>query len=190
MPLHARTVPPAALRAVLAALNSPPPPRSTKARGLHTDSSSLTPEVPLPVYVLTDIGRNPTAKQSGWRFLLRDGTRTVGTADAVPSADGWAFSHFGAGPYAGSAERSLHRAGMLTGPFEPRLLSVPELYMITLWLHGVGPTAQEDTLVDADLLIPLSPAPPGIAPDQPCRVDGLLPLLTLRISPTPLLRTA
>lgn len=190
MPLHARTVPPAASRTVLAALSSPPTDKSTKARALHTGGASLTPVVPLPVYVLSDISGQPTARQTGWRFLLRGDTGTVGTADTTPAGDGWSFSHFGAGPYAESTERSLHRADMLAGPYEPRLLSVPELYMLTLWLHGLGSATNEDRLADADLLVPLSPAPPGIAPEQPCRVDGLLPVLTLRLTPTPLMRTA
>lgn len=190
MPLHARTAPAAALRTVLAALSSPPTDPRSRIHASHTAETPLTPELPLPVYVVHDLSRQAAAHLTGWRFLLHDGDHTVGTADAKPAGADWAFSHFGAGPYAASAERALRRADLLTGPYEPRLLSVPQLYMLTLWLHGPGASSQHETLADSDLIVPLAPALPGIPPEQPCRVDGLLPVLTHRLVPAPLIRTA
>lgn len=190
MPLHARTAPAAALRAVLTALSSPPTGPRARTRATHTAETPLSPELPLPVYVVHDLSGQAAAQLTGWRFLLHDGDHTVGTADAKPAGEGWAFSHFGAGPYATSTERALGRADLLSGPYEPRLLSVPQLYMLTLWLHGPGTSSQHETLADADLIVPLAPALPGIPAEQPCRADGLLPILTHRLAPAPLMRTA
>jgi hypothetical protein len=68
------------------------------------------------------------------------------------------------------------------------LLSVPELYMLTLWLHA-DCTADGATGHPAatDLLVPLAPAPPGIAAHRPYLVTELLPVLTHRVTPAPLL---
>lgn len=194
MPLHARTAPALALRTVQAALSSPPAteqrpeppitPPGVEATGLTT---------PLPVYALSSVSEeDPRTHLVGWRFLLRAGERTVGAANFLPTASGWDFSHVSEGPYVTSAERCLSEAETLTAPYEPRLLCVPELYMVTLWLRCLGPTMEQSSLGGADLLVPLAPAPPGIAAESPRRVDGLLPLLTHRLSPapTPLLRTA
>lgn len=107
-------------------------------------------------------------------------------ADTALTPDGWTFSHFFEGPYLTSTGRALRHAEAMNTPFQPRLLSVPELYMLTLWLHG-------DTEADAsvsgtmpaptDLLVPLAPAPPGIAAHRPHRVADLLPVMTMRLSP-------
>lgn len=60
--------------------------------------------------------------------------------------------------------------------------------MLTLWLHG-DPAADpaEGAPDPADVLIPLAPAPPGIAAHRPHRVADLLPRLTVRLVPPPLL---
>ena len=60
----------------------------------------------------------------------------MAAADTRLTPDGWAFSHFFEGPYVTATERALRQAETLTRPYQPRLLSVPELYMLTLWLHG------------------------------------------------------
>lgn len=62
--------------------------------------------------------------------------------------------------------------------------------MLTLWLHG-DVTADAGTAQPApsDLLIPLAPAPPGIAAHRMHRLSDLVPVLTLRLAPPPLLGT-
>ncbi|MBW1603278.1 hypothetical protein JJV70_14445 [Streptomyces sp. JJ66] len=192
MPMYVPPAPSAALRSVLAALGSP----TAAVRGVRSRTAAygtLRPELPLPVHVLTGITRAdgpPSPRLTGWRFLLRGNDRAVGTAEARLTADGWAFSHFGEGPYVRSTETALRHAEALPTPYQPRLLSVPELYMLTLWLHSDA-TADPagGTLLPADLLMPLAPAPPGIAASVPHRVGALLPLLTHRLVPSPLLQT-
>ncbi|MCX5383689.1 hypothetical protein [Streptomyces sp. NBC_00083] len=191
MPLHVPPAPAPALRSVLAALGSPTAVREARTPALRTATGPLTPELPLPLHVLDGItsgGRTARTRLAGWRFLISDPDHPVAAADTRITPDGWAFSHFFEGPYIASTQRALRQAELLATHFQPRLLSIPELYMLTLWLHG-------DTTADGasgapaphDLLVPLAPAPPGIFAHRPLRVSELLPVLTLRLAPAPLL---
>jgi hypothetical protein len=127
---------------------------------------------------------------AGWRFLIRCGDRAVAAAETMLTPDGWAFSHFFEGPYVASTERALRQAESMTQPYQPRLLSMPSLYMLTLWLHGdVSEDGASGHPADTDLLVPLAPAPPGIPADVPHRFAELLPVLTHRVTPVRLLRS-
>ncbi|WP_055491470.1 hypothetical protein [Streptomyces sp. TP-A0356] len=186
-------VPPApapALRSVLTALGSPTAVREAPTPSLRTAQGPVTPELPLPVHVLDRItpAGGWATRLAGWRFLIRCGDRAVAAADTMLTPDGWAFSRFFEGPYVAATERAVQQAETMTESYQARLLSVPELYMLTLWLHG-DTTADGATGDPAatDLLVPLAPAPPGIAAHRPHRVADLLPVLTLRLTRAPLL---
>ncbi|MFF9815792.1 hypothetical protein [Streptomyces sp. NPDC014006] len=190
MPLHVPPAPAPALRSVLTALGSPTAVRQAPTPSLRNAEGPATPDLPLPVHVLDAItpeGVRAT-RLAGWRFLIRCGDRAVAAAETRLTPDGWAFSHFFEGPYVASTERALRQAESVAQPYQARLLSVPGLYMLTLWLHG-------DCAADGaaghpqatDLLVPLAPAPPGIAAHRPHPVSDLLPVLTLRATPAPLL---
>ncbi|GAA1431544.1 hypothetical protein GCM10009601_50690 [Streptomyces thermospinosisporus] len=190
MPLHVPQAPAPALRSVLTALSSPTAVREARTPSLLAAQGPLTPELPLPVHVLDRITAEGVSatRLAGWRFLISGSERAVAAADAVLTPDGWTFSRFFEGPYIASTELAVRQAEAMAQPYQPRLLSVPGLYMLTLWLHG-------DTAADGatghpaatDLLVPLAPAPPGIAAHRPHRVAELLPVLTLRVTPTRLL---
>lgn len=190
MPLHVSPAPAPALRSVLTALSSPTAVREARTPSLLGAQGPASPELPLPVHVLDRVTADAgtATRLAGWRFLIRTGDRAVAAADTVLTADGWAFSRFFEGPYIASTERALRQAEAMAQPYQPRLLSVPGLYMLTLWLHG-DPTADGSTGHPAatDLLVPLAPAPPGIAAHRPHRVTDLLPVLTHRVTPTRLL---
>ncbi|MER5531207.1 hypothetical protein ABT075_42640 [Streptomyces sp. NPDC002677] len=192
MPLQFPPAPAPALRSVLTALGSPTAVREARTPSLRTAQGPATPELPLPVHVLDRIapeGMSAT-RLAGWRFLIRCGDRAVAAAETMLTPDGWAFSHFFEGPYISSTERALHQAEALQQTYQPRLLSLPGLYMLTLWLHG-DRTADgaEGHPAAHDLLVPLAPAPPGIAAHRPHPVAELLPVLTHRATPAPLLIT-
>lgn len=197
MPLHLPPAPPAALRSVLAALGSPAAHGQGGVAAPEGPRSRLKPELPLPLHELTSFtpaAGSSATRLTGWRFLLRDpeasGTSAPGAAESVLTPDGWAFAYFCGGPYVAATRQALEQAESLTEDLQPRLLSVPQLYMMTLWLHG--DTAAEPargTPLPSDVLIPLAPAPPGIAAHRPHRADALLPLLTRRVVPAPLMRT-
>ncbi|WP_369218515.1 hypothetical protein, partial [Streptomyces flavofungini] len=178
------------MRSVLAALGSPTAVREARTPTLRAAQGPLSPELPLPVHVLDRItpeGTSPT-RLAGWRFLIRGGERALAAADTMLTPDGWAFSHFFEGPYIASTERALRHAEAMPMPCQPRLLSVPELYMLTLWLHrDCTDDGAEGPLAATDLLVPLAPAPPGIAAHRPHRAAELLQVLTLRLTPAPLL---
>ncbi|MFF8535490.1 hypothetical protein [Streptomyces sp. NPDC015532] len=190
MPLHVPPAPAPALRTVLTALGSPTAVREARTPSLRLAQGPVTPELPLPVHVLdriTPAGASAT-RLAGWRFLIRSGDRAVAAADTMLTPDGWAFSRFFEGPYVTATELALRQAETMQQPYQARLLSVPELYMLTLWLHG-DCTADGATGHPAatDLLVPLAPAPPGIAAHRPYLVTELLPVLTHRVTPAPLL---
>ncbi|MGW1719659.1 hypothetical protein [Streptomyces sp. NPDC002156] len=190
MPLHVPPAPAPALRTILTALGSPTAVREARTPALRTAQGPTTPELPLPVHVLDRItpAGTPTTRLTGWRFLIRCGDRAVAAAETMLTPDGWAFSHFFEGPYIASTERALRQAETMKQPYQARLLSVPELYMLTLWLHGdITADAAEGRPAATDLLVPLAPAPPGIAAHRPHRVAELLPVLTHRVTPAPLL---
>ncbi|MFJ1568995.1 hypothetical protein [Streptomyces erythrochromogenes] len=192
MPLHVPPAPAPALRSVLAALGSPTAVHEAHTPALRAIQGPLTAELALPVHVLDRLnlsdlasaGRPPRTRLVGWRFLIRSGDRHVAAADTRLTPDGWAFSHFFEGPYVAATERALRQAELLATGYQPRLLSVPELYMLTLWLHGaVGADAAAGLPAGEDLLVPLAPAPPGIAAYRPHPVSELLPVLTHRLTP-------
>ncbi|MFE9097472.1 hypothetical protein [Streptomyces sp. NPDC007264] len=190
MPLHVPPAPAPALRSVLTALGSPTAVHEARTPSLRAAQGPASPEMPLPVHVLdriTPTGASAT-RLAGWRFLIRAGNRAVAAAETMLTPDGWAFSRFFEGPYIAATELALAQAEAMKQPYQPRLLSVPELYMLTLWLHGDcaadGATGHPAA---TDLLVPLAPAPPGIAAHRPHRVAELLPVLTLRVTPAPLL---
>lgn len=191
MPLHVPPAPAPALRSVLAALGSPTAVREARTPALRSVQGPLSPELPLPVHVLDQIvpnDRAPYTRLAGWRFLIRSADRAVAAAETMLTPDGWTFSHFFEGPYLASTERALRQAESMRTPFQPRLLSIPELYMLTLWLHGdTDADASAGTPEPSDVLVPLAPAPPGIAAHRPHRVADLLPVMTLRLGPAPLL---
>jgi hypothetical protein len=200
MPLHLPTAPAPAARSVLAALRS-----STYAPGGRTalaadgTGPTLEIELPLPVHELTALGPHgapSSTRLTAWRFLLREadapaGAAAVGAAETLLTSDGWAFAYFCGGPFVPASQRALRQAESLPGLHQPRLLSVPRLYMLTLWLHGnTAADSTEGSPRPGDLLIPLSPAPPGIAAHVPHRAEALLPMLTGGSVPaTPLLRS-
>ncbi|MFH8797340.1 hypothetical protein [Streptomyces sp. NPDC017941] len=190
MPLYVPPAPAPALRSVLTALGSPTAVREARTPSLRAAKGPTSAELPLPVHELeraTAAGASPT-KLTGWRFLIRSGERTVAAADTMLTPDGWAFSHFCEGPYIASAERALRHAEAIPKAYQPRLLSMPELYMLVLWLHAdCTDDGAEGPLAPTDLLVPLAPAPPGIAAHRPHRAADLLPVLTHRLTPAPLL---
>ncbi|MEU3985622.1 hypothetical protein AB0F77_37105 [Streptomyces sp. NPDC026672] len=186
MPLQVPPAPAPALRSVLAALGSPTAVREARTPALRSAQHPATAELPLPVHVLDRItpeGMSAT-RLTGWRFLIRCDERAVAAAETMLTPDGWAFSHFFEGPYIPSTERALRQAETLQQTYQPRLLSLPGLYMLTLWLHGdCTADGAEGHPAATDLLVPLAPAPPGIAAHRPHRVAELLPVLTNRATP-------
>lgn len=92
------------------------------------------------------------ATLTGWRYLVLSDEEPVAAADiAVGNANASAhFSHFSEGSFVKSTVEGIGFAENLkevhTADYELRLLNIPSLYVVSLWLHGSN-----------DRIIPLSP---------------------------------
>lgn len=129
------------------------------------------------------------AERKGWRFLLHDGDRVVaavesqeatGPARRRPAKDGPArdigghrFGQVNEGPFTTATEAAIRRAESLDqvkrGRFAPSFLLAPAVYVAALWL--------EDQDGEADLVIPLAPAPAELKPFEPMPVRAFLAVL-------------
>jgi hypothetical protein len=97
-----------------------------------------------------DLGK---ARRTGWRYLMVQGDRAVAAAvvDAPEGKSRMRFSHVNSGPFVEETVNAVSQAegleAVARGDYEVRLLSIPALYVMALWLHGIGD----------DLLIPMPP---------------------------------
>jgi hypothetical protein len=109
----------------------------------------------------------------GWRWLVQEGQRTIASAEvgAGPYA-GHGASEINEGPFVRSSAEALEAAEKLPETrdrsYEPRLLKIPAVYLVALWLHP------DD---GDDLFVVLPPAPYDLKPDEPYRWPALQRLL-------------
>jgi hypothetical protein len=161
-------------------------PGSLLHRLAQDKSGDMTLTVPHPVFSLglSDLAAAlglDAARLTGWRYLLRQGDRVVASVETVTSrADTHVFSQFNTGPFVASTAAALATAEALPAArdrsYELRLLHVPALHTMALWLHR----NEKD-----DLLIPLNPAPGGIEPNRAYPADEVLRILVDKASQVP-----
>ena len=182
MPIIMRNAPPrgAALLAanVTDLMRAKQTPHGMKA---HMQPTELQHSEPHPVYIgtLDDLAAGKlltAAKQTGWRYLLAHGDEVVAEAElteerraakgkkgakSTKTAKGakredLAFASLTHGPFTGATVDGLHAAERLPqvekADYELRLLKVPAVYLVALWLHGAN----------EDLLVPLGEPPAGL----------------------------
>src|ERR1700704_2894046 len=105
------------------------------------------------------------ARAAGWRYLLAIDDRVVASAE-TQSRDGehQVFSHVNAGPFVGGTVEALAVAERVADAEKPsmelRLLNVPAVYLMSLWLHP------RETSDAESLFIPVAPAPSGLDPNE------------------------
>jgi hypothetical protein len=98
------------------------------------------------------------ARPTAWRYVLLDGDEVRAAAQLIVGDDGEVagFSHVERGPFVQSTVAAIALAERIEaaqgGDYELRLLSVPSLYLVALWMHGMS----------GDLLVPLDPAPGSV----------------------------
>ena len=131
---------------------------STKAlRGTRSDQLDLSTPHQIFTIGLDDITSGAgldKAQPVGWRYLVTASGKTVASAETTTSPDGTQeVSQFTDGPFVAATDKAVKDVGKLPQVgavgFELRLLRIPALYMMALWLHA--PTT--------DLLVPLPPSP-------------------------------
>jgi hypothetical protein len=104
------------------------------------------------------------AQQTGWRYLVHSDGATVASSEVSVDSAGrpTAFARVNEGPFVGATVQALGQIGqrpeVAQGNYEIRLLKVPALYVVALWL--------KDLNGDRDLVIPLAPAPPYLVPGR------------------------
>ncbi|APA99476.1 hypothetical protein [Nocardia seriolae] len=96
------------------------------------------------------------AHSVGWRYLVTDGKQIIASAETTPDSEGnQEVSQFTEGPFVLGTDKALEIVRQLPqlekAGYELRLLRIPALYLMALWLRS--PTG--------DLLVPLEPSPIG-----------------------------
>jgi hypothetical protein len=131
---------------------------STKAlRGAHKDRLDLSTPHQVFTMGLEDItsgGGLDNAQPVGWRYLVEEGGQLLASAETTHGPDGThEVSQFNEGPFVAETDKAVKAVRKLpqlaAAGFELRLLRIPALYVMALWLHGPA----------TDLLVPLAPSP-------------------------------
>jgi hypothetical protein len=114
------------------------------------------------------------ATPTGWRYLVQEGDNVLASAETVATGPGGGqvFSAFNEGRFVASTAEAIQAAQatpqVSQGNYELRLLSVPGLHVMALWLHDTQGTA------GTDLLVPLEPSPVDTPTGQPVPAAVLL----------------
>jgi hypothetical protein len=166
MPLVFKGEPPEVAKVVRARLNRMSAKKAYRtprlAKAMLRKAAAPVPTQPLPVYnmKLSDLAENrdqTVAAQISWRFLVKHDDEVVASADALvgPSRKP-VFSHVNEGPLVNGLVSAIQAANaqdeVRKGRYEARLLMVPALYVVALWLV--------DLSGDKDLAMVIAPAPP------------------------------
>jgi hypothetical protein len=160
------------------ALNLPKPPKkgrdivraalsSLAADGAETTSAMLAGgseqldlAAPHKVYFvgLEDVAAGralSAARSTGWRYIVVQGDEPMAAAelnDTGPGGGGLQFSQLNRGPFVGNTVEGVTAAEKLAavkkGDYEMRLLKIPGLFVVALWLRGKG---------KENILMPLPP---------------------------------
>lgn len=111
------------------------------------------------------------ARPTGWRYLVQEGDKVLASAETVAGPRGeQVFSAFNESRFVDSSAKAIRAVREIPeveqGGFELRLLNVPGLYVLALWLH--------DAQGKGDLLVPLAPSPVETPAGKPVAAAVLL----------------
>ncbi|MFC0845348.1 hypothetical protein ACFH04_16750 [Streptomyces noboritoensis] len=126
---------------------------------------------PLQMYVigLGDLpGGLDRARPVAWRYLVQHDSGPVALAETVrDEAGGHVFSQLNYGPFVAGTAAALAAAGREPGDAEVRLLHLPAVHLIAVWLHSSA----------SDTLVPAAPAPPDVEANRSYPAAELFALL-------------
>ncbi len=123
------------------------------------------------------------AQPTAWRYMLEIDERVVASAETAMRPNGsHEFSHLNEGPFVMGTVRALSVAEAIgdSQDCQVRVLSVPALYFMSLWLSPANATSSE-----ADVLIPIAPTPQGIEANRSYTASELLGILSERAQSIP-----
>jgi hypothetical protein len=177
VPIEPQTPPDDAVEAVRQSLARRTPQRRWRRRGAASAPTSVS--APQRVYTVgleALAGAQAvegTARATGWRFLVEEAKEPVAAAEVQDQAGAAIPAQLTEGAFVRSTAEGLSAAEAL-GPvqeaaFELRLLRVPALYLVALWLHSPGRD---------DLFIPLEPAPAPFEARRPYKEPEFAELTT------------
>ncbi|WP_117208731.1 hypothetical protein [Allorhizocola rhizosphaerae] len=96
------------------------------------------------------------ARPAGWRYLIEEAGQPIASAETSAGPDGTQeVSQFTEGPFVAATDKAMKIVRKLpkleAAGFELRLLRIPAVYQMALWLHSA----------EEDLLVPLEPSSIG-----------------------------
>jgi len=158
------------------ARESRPPMASLRIEELS--HSEAQPVYSVPLDALAQGKLLAAARQTGWRYLLVKDNAAVAEAElpvarrgAKAAASRASSLTLTQGPFAGATVDALHAAERLSqvarADYELRLLNVPAVYLVALWLHRA----------DDDILIPMGNPPAGLKRNEPYREAAVIAAL-------------
>jgi hypothetical protein len=142
------------------------------ARGSFSDRGlrearpeQISATVPHAVFNLTLAaareGKADAARLTGWRFLLAVDEHVLASAETRSEGGLQTFSHVNAGPFVGGTVEALAVAEKVAEAderqLELRLLNVPAVYLMSVWLQPSGGGQEGDAV-----FVPIAPAPTGL----------------------------
>lgn len=111
------------------------------------------------------------ARLVAWRMSYTAGNRAIAAeVDVSVRPDNTEVTALNEGPFASEPDAQLKalRQARANGTFELRILRIPEVYLMAVWLHAR----------EFDLVVPLKPAPAGLLAGQEYSVRGLATALS------------
>jgi len=151
-------------------------------REMHPEALSHTEPHPVYVATLDDLAAGKllaNARQTAWRYLLVQHDEVVAEAEITAGHGGakgaksgkrknLEFAGMTHGPFADATIDGLHIAEALPetarADYELRLLKVPAVYLVALWLHRA----------DDDILIPIGQPPTGLRKNKAYTEAGII----------------
>jgi hypothetical protein len=161
--------------------------QSVVRSGARASEGETTVASPRPLYNLgldsITQGRGlDAATPVGWRTLVAVANTPVALADADAESDGPRVRAMNYGPFVDGLARAEEMGGPEAGggdaggdgpELEERILQVPGVYFVGLWLHDEADPGN-------DVIVPVAPAPPGlVATRRYAAADVLAELATL-----------
>jgi len=110
------------------------------------------------------------AKPVSWRYLMRSDANEIGSAEVSfnEAATKHTFAKISRGPFDTGTVETLRniesRPEIRNGVFEPRLLKIPALQTVALWLKDQSPFAQ-------DFIVPIAPTRSELTAGKLYRTD-------------------
>lgn len=113
-----------------------------------------------------------SARPVSWRYLIMEGGQAVASAEVNHDEQGGRhqFAHLNQGVFNAGTLEAIQAAeadpGLAAGSYELRMLRIPALYVVALWLKDTH--ARKSSIAhENDVLIPIAPTSPLLTAGKP-----------------------